>query len=89
MSNIMPTATLKKQGWMVQLPPGPLADALAHLSGQPQPILDTNGIALIPYTRQLDQYIVGLVDALIHLRYDANRVSLTLADAAEMEAQNG
>jgi len=90
MSNnvIMPKAKLGKNGWGVQWSAGPLADAIAHLAGH-QPVIHANGaVATIPYTQQLDRYIVGLVDALIHLRYDANRVKLTLADAIEMEARD-
>jgi len=83
---IMPRAKLGRNGWEVQCAIGPLADAIAHLAGQP--VVKAKGVATIAYTKQLDQYIVGLVDALIHLRYDANRVKLTLADAVEMEAHN-
>ena len=87
MSNnlIMPRAKLGKNGWEVQCSAGPLADAFAHMAGVDTPMVDAEGGALIPYTRQLDQRIIRLVDALIHLRYDANRVKLSLFEAEAQE----
>lgn len=77
----IPRAKLGRQGWLVQCDPGPLAEVFAHMAGAEATVRD--GTAFIPYTRRLDQCVIGLVDALIHLRYDANRVRLTLADAME------
>jgi len=81
----VPTAKLGKQGWMVQCASGPLADAFAHMAGVGTPTVDAEGGALILYTRQLDRRIIRLVDALIHLRYDANRVKLALFEAEVQE----
>lgn len=76
-----PVVRLGAQGWEVICSPGPLAQLFSHLAGdiQPEPIiLNEQALLVIPFTPALDVALAGLVDTLINLRYEAERVQLTL-----------
>lgn len=75
----LPTAKLTPDGWAVESS-GAMTQVLAGMAGAP---IGDDGT--VPYTRQLDRAVVELIDALIHLRYDAGRVRLPLFDIEEVK----
>jgi hypothetical protein len=77
-SSYLPKAKLSREGWTVEVG-GAMAGAMAEMAGG---TISDDGTVL--YTRQLDKALMALIDALIHLRYDAGRVRLTLFDQEEV-----
>lgn len=73
---------LGRDGWEILCSPGPLAALLQHLAGHRAPLrtelIEGRVMAIIPLNARLDQAIEHLVDALITVRYDSNRVQLEL-----------
>jgi hypothetical protein len=81
------------RGWEVVCPPGPLADLLACMAedlgagngnGPRQEQIGDHRFQVIPLTDRLDRALVDLVDALIDLRYETNRVQLELFSLEEL-----
>ena len=73
-------------GTDILCPPGPFAQFLYSLTGRPQPPARSNPECrpprweAIPYTAELDRALMGIIDALIAMRYESGSVSLTLLD---------
>jgi hypothetical protein len=73
-------------GTEILCPPGPFAQFLYSITGQPVPParLDPQRRPprweMIPYTNELDTTLMSLIDALISMRYESGAVSLTLLD---------
>jgi hypothetical protein len=73
-------------GTEILCPPGPFAQFLYTITGQPMPSARVDPQRrpprweIIPYTDELDTVLMSLIDALIAMRYESGAVSLTLLD---------
>jgi hypothetical protein len=69
-------------GWRILCSPGPLAQLLNSMAGQPGPLQVTieegQPVAVITYTTDLDHQLKTLIDQLITLRHQAGQVQLQL-----------
>ena len=73
---------LAPDGWEILAPPGPLPQLLKQLSRDKNSLsvemVNGQTMAVVPFTDNLDQSLIYLVDALIALRYQTGQVQLEL-----------